>query len=113
MPYTRITFNNPINSSLQLGDTIHYSSAQAGPTLVEPQTFGPVVEIVKDFNYIIVEQDVTSFDFTNQDYVFFSKNISVNESSIKGYHANVTMENNSNTKSELFAVSSEVTISSK
>ena len=113
MPYTKITFNNPINSSLQQGDTIHYSSAQAGPTLVEPQEFGPVVEVNHTFNYIVVEQDITSFDFQSQDFVFFSKNVSTNESSLKGYYADVTLENNSSTKSDLFAVSSEVTISSK
>tara|TARA_R110000787_G_scaffold166778_4_gene279778 strand:+ start:10916 stop:11179 length:264 start_codon:yes stop_codon:yes gene_type:complete len=86
---------------------------QEGLVLAEPQEFGPVVEIFRDFNYIVVEQDLTSFDLAALDYIFFSKNISVNESSLKGYHADVTLENDSSVKAELFAVSSEVTISSK
>jgi len=113
MPYTRIDFDHPINTSLQIGDTVHFSSAQVGPSLTEPEEFGLVAEIFKEHNYIVVEQDLTAFTFVVGDYVFFSKNITVNESSLKGYHANVTLENNSGVKSELFAVSSEVAVSSK
>ena len=46
-------------------------------------------------------------------YVSDAKDIQVNESSLKGYYADITFENSSNTKTELFAISSEVTSSSK
>ena len=50
---------------------------------------------------------------TTSDFIFFSKPIEANESSLKGYYADVTFENSSNTKTELFAISSEVASSSK
>ena len=46
-------------------------------------------------------------------FILFSKPIQVEESGLKGYYANVTFENNSKTPVELFAISSEASISSK
>ena len=46
-------------------------------------------------------------------YCFFVKNQIVNMASLIGYYANVKFENNSKNKVELFAVSAEVTESSK
>ena len=37
----------------------------------------------------------------------------LNESSVKGYYADVTLENHSNKRAELFAISSDVVPSSK
>ena len=46
-------------------------------------------------------------------FLVFSKSIEVNESSVKGYYADVTLENHSREKAELFAISSEIVPSSK
>ena len=46
-------------------------------------------------------------------YCFFVKNQIVNMANLLGYYANVKFENNSKNKVELFAVSAEVTESSK
>ena len=46
-------------------------------------------------------------------FVLFSKKIEANQSGLKGYYADVTFENYSNTAVELFAISSDVTASSK
>ena len=47
------------------------------------------------------------------DYIFFMKNNLVEQSSVLGYYNSVTIENNSKSRAELFAVSCEVTESSK
>ena len=47
------------------------------------------------------------------DYIFFGKNTEIETSGISGYYAEVTMKNDSTEKAELFAVSSELTLSSK
>ena len=46
-------------------------------------------------------------------FILFSKNIEVNQSGLKGYYADVTFKNHSNEAIELFAISSDVSISSK
>ena len=46
-------------------------------------------------------------------YFLFSKPIKVNESSVKGYYADVTLQNHSKKRAELFALSSEIVPSSK
>ena len=43
----------------------------------------------------------------------FSKPIEVNESGLKGYYADVTMNNTSNKYIELFSIGSEISPSSK
>jgi len=45
--------------------------------------------------------------------VLFAKHIETNESSLKGYYANITFENLSNKKCELFGFGSETDLSSK
>ena len=47
------------------------------------------------------------------DFIFFAKNNVVHQSSILGYYNSVTLSNDSKEKAELFAVTCEVTESSK
>ena len=47
------------------------------------------------------------------DYIFFVKNTETELSTLKGYYSSVTLENNSKTAAELFAVSCNVIESSK
>ena len=46
-------------------------------------------------------------------FILFSKNAIANESSLKGYFADITLKNISNTYAELFSIGSEVVPSSK
>ena len=69
-------------------------------------------------NYIKIDKDpavhpVISINPPENNYILFSKPITINESSLKGYYADITFENYSNTKTELFAISSEAVPSSK
>ena len=109
--FTKIEFDNPINSSLQVEDMVYVSSTTNG-IIGTPTITAKVVEISS--NYILIDQDNTSGTVINNgDYILFAKNIHANESGLKGYYADVTFENSSNTKTELFAISSEVALSSK
>tara|TARA_R100000995_G_scaffold74862_1_gene44040 strand:- start:32 stop:457 length:426 start_codon:yes stop_codon:yes gene_type:complete len=47
------------------------------------------------------------------DYIFFGKNNKIGTSGVTGYFAEVEMKNDSLEEAELFAVSSEVSVSSK
>ena len=110
--FTKISFNYPINSSLQIGDMIYVSSVTDGITS-EPVYVEKVKEI--GYDYVVVNKDTVALGpvIANGQYILFAKDIRINESSLKGYYANVTFENSSNTKTELFAISSEVALSSK
>ena len=109
---TKIEFDNPINSSLQIGDMIYVSDVVDGITS-EPVYVEKVIEIGS--HHVVVNKDTVALGPTisNGQYILFAKDIQVNESSLKGYYADITFENSSNTKTELFAISSEVALSSK
>ena len=63
MPLTKLTFDYPINSSLQIGDEIYVSYRKTTGavgltyegTTSEPEHVGPVVEV--DVDYIVVDKD--------------------------------------------------------
>ena len=110
--FTKIQFDKPINSSLQVGDAIYVSDILAGGITSEPIYAQKVLEIGGD--YILIDKDPTWTPIiTSGQYILFSKPIEVNESSLKGYYADVTLENSSSTRTELFTISSEEVPSSK
>jgi len=111
MNYTRISINfENLNRSLQVGDTAYKSDVLSGGILSTPSIIGEIVEISN--SGIVVKGDVANAPVENQ-FISFSKHIQANESSLKGYYADVTFKNSSNKYAELFAVSSETVISSK
>tara|TARA_R110002020_G_scaffold56307_1_gene155905 strand:- start:13 stop:378 length:366 start_codon:yes stop_codon:yes gene_type:complete len=121
MPYKKITLNNVYNTSLQVGDIAYYVALSittgSFPGYNPPPTadiddlteIGVIHEIGS--NYIIVE--FINDDWSDGDFIMFSKNKKVNNTSLLGYYAEVKLSNNSTEKAELFALSSEVTPSSK
>ena len=109
--YTKITFDNPINPSLQVEDHIYVADITDG--MISEQVYVQKVLGVGSHHVVVDKDPVLPPVVTNGQYILFSKDISVNESSLKGYYADVTIENSSNKKSELFAISSEVVLSSK
>jgi len=111
MAYNKIQFSHPINDGLQLGDNIYYATSSNGVTTGEPTLMGSLSSI--STNEITVNVGSSSFTSLSNVFILFSKPIFINESSIKGYYADVTLENHSNKKAELFAVGSEVSPSSK
>jgi len=114
-----------INSSAQIGDILYCSpiSGSTGgfTTSGDAVKLGQITELVNDyigFNYtaqgvgLVTVQN--AFSTSAQMFISFKKDASVNESSLKGYFASVEFQNNDyNNRCELFAVGSEVSISSK
>jgi hypothetical protein len=116
-----LTFTEQLNSSLQIGDTAWYvNTGQAGGYDAAQSSFAKKLGVVKDIinqnenNKIIVSNNFSN-ETPNLDNVFimFSKDNRANTSSLVGYYAEVSLENNSKDKIELFAVGSEVSQSSK
>ena len=112
MASTKINFNNIINSSLQIGDAAYVSSVLPGGITSEPEFAGVIIDVTP--SYIIVDKDpVTHPVITSDMFALFSKRIEANDSSLKGYYADVTFENHSSQYAELFSIGSEVMGSSK
>jgi len=117
-----LTFNEPLNHSLQVGDTIWYvTTAHSGgyetASVSQTNKLGNVEEISSQYraHKIIVSNYTMTVAPTNleQSFIMFSKDKKANLTSLKGYYALARFENNSKQKAELYAVGSEVSISSK
>lgn len=125
MALTKLEFDDPVNTSLLVGDEVYISSIETtGPatapftgSISEPQHAARVLGV--GLHYVIIDIDITTPPMVDLAlnpsayYILFAKNIVANESSLKGYYADVMFKNSSNTKTELFAISSEVALSSK
>jgi len=101
----------PINSSVQVGDLAHYAIDNGSGVLSNTTQVGVITGFTQG-GYINVSADDGITIPTNA-FILFSKPIQINESSVKGYYADVTLENHSNKRAELFALSSEIVPSSK
>ena len=113
-----LNFDKPVNTSLQIGDIVYYSTINANGnfSVVVPGNtteLGTVVFIEPDGKSIKVIHDILTSLPSDNDYIAFAKDKKVNSSSLVGYYAEVTLTNNSKEKIELFSVGSEVSQSSK
>jgi len=143
MSYTQYTLTTNIqNDSLQTGDNAYVVPVQSLGTnrhfigdksdnnpdgVVQGQLAGDSFSgistpSVAQYNYLGKVTDVGLNSITVQDanwaagagdYIIFEKEAKVNNATMTGYYLEVTMVNNSNKKAELFALSTEVTPSSK
>ena len=105
----KITFTRNIqNISLQVGAIAYYVTPDTSGYNSDPEIIGKISAIGK--NFIIVP---TNPGITADDFIMFSKNKAVNNSSLLGYYAEVKLSNDSTDKVELFSIGSEVTQSSK
>lgn len=122
MPVT-LTFQHPINTSVQVGDDIFYLPVSSLPTggftttqSATPVILGPCTQVNNpDANGIYSVVSSANFAPPAGSFVMFGKDPRVNTSGLKGYFAELTFKNSASTgeKVELFSVSSEVTESSK
>ena len=104
------TVYTPINSPVQVGDLVHYAIDSGG--VLSATTQVGVITGFTQSGYINVSADDGITIPTNA-FILFSKPIQINESSVKGYYADVTLKNSSTKRAELFALSSDVVPSSK
>ena len=129
MALENLKFENTLNKSLQVNDSVYYAEVMldangnevAGVTTT-PLFLGTVWQIYNNINNTSIDVEVASTGLipvnangvpSGNTFILFSKSIKVNESGIKGYYADVTLENRSKESVELFAISSEIALSSK
>jgi lipopolysaccharide export system protein LptA len=110
-----IQFKNTIdNASVQIGDQVYYINASSLSSFngqaagSNPIPIGGIKHMTS--NTITVSGNV---EIPTGSYVMFAKDNKVNSGSLKGYYASVKMRHFGSEAAELFAVSSEVTESSK
>ena len=132
MATTTITFNSSleqINQSLQVGDILYYALIQTsasgfygstqfiGNSSNQVYKIGVVKSIAHsesdDKVYIVTQNDGYINPPPTNSFIFFSKDNVVNVSALKGYYGQMKFVNTSNEPAELYAVSCEVTESSK
>lgn len=102
----RINFDKKINVSVQVGDELWYSNSPG--TAGSETSLGTITTIGEKYVEVTNAGNATTGDF-----FMFRKPVADNVSSLKGYFAEATFTNISPAKQELFAVGSEVTMSSK
>ena len=107
----RINFDEKIIDSVQVGDELYWATV-SGTTIGTTTLVGTITGIGD--KYIEVDNGNAPTPFVSGTMFFmFRKPVEENISSLKGYHAEVEFTNSATTKQELFAVGSEITISSK
>ena len=112
---------DPQLTGIQVGDTAYYVDTSNIATTGGFSTTSSLNNIIEigvvsgfsgTYNIEVTVTNAITLPTTN-DFIFFSKDNSVNLASLKGYFAEVELRNNSKTKAELFSVGVEVTQTSK
>ena len=105
-----LKFPQPLNVSIQIGDTTYYSNDING---VDIQVMGLITAIDKTLNTITTEIGTDTIRPTLTSFILFSKTASVNTNGLKGYYAEMQFKNDSVDYAELFSVGSDILVSSK
>jgi len=118
MPTVTLTFAQPIQTSVQVGDMVLYSnpttvgnfstSAQADVVFL-----GACLTIASNRLSMSVDYSVGTVQPTTSSFILFSKDKYSNPSGLLGYYAEVCFKNNSTTEAELFGINADVFESSK
>jgi hypothetical protein len=103
-----LTFQQPLNVSIQVGDTVYYTNDINGE---EIELIGLITAITS--NVITAEIDPYQVRPTSNSFILFSKTAAVNTSGLKGYYAETQFRNDSTDYAELFLVGTEIFESSK
>jgi hypothetical protein len=108
-----LTFSQPLNTSVQVGDTAYYvpTSTSGGYNI----NSSSVVEIgiITNITGLVITVANQVNNPPNGAFILFSKDNKVNLSSVLGYYAEIKFKNNSTTTSELFSVGIDMFESSK
>ena len=113
MSLIKIFTSNINNASLQVDDIAYWANISND----QIRRLGKIKEIGN--TYILVEvadgvvTPTSSIIGDSNAFLMFAKDARANISGVKGYYANVKLSNGSHEKVELFALSSEVSQSSK
>ena len=104
-----LTFLQPLNVSVQVGDTAYYTNGVNGKDII---LIG-IITSIPNANSIICNILSTQTRPTTNSFILFSKTADVNTSGLKGYYAEMQLKNDSLDYAELFLVGSEIFESSK
>jgi len=106
--------SNIDNASLQIGDTAYYLETTSLSDLNQQQVGGNPIQLGRidqiGSDFIVVDTNTAP---PIDAFIMFLKNNVVNNGRLKGYYAEVEMVHTGPQPAELYAVSSEVTGSSK
>jgi len=106
-----LTFANSLNSSIEIGDTVYYSTVTNG-IADTPSELGSVSAFTDKTITSSIDTSLSTSGLDTKFY-FFSKDNKANLSSLVGYFAEVEMKNGSTGEAELFQVGSDISESSK
>ena len=121
-PLITITFPNPINVSVQIGDTAYYLSNTTNLGTHVHSNYNDIIQIGEIVSIDQTANSITCFWDPNPPFspyppagafIMFSKDNKANLSSMLGYYAEIQFVNNSSTEAELFSVGVDTFISSK
>ena len=107
---------NSINASMQVGDILYYiKSANLNlSSASDVVMYGPILSILNDEVEVLQQNYVVgSPELELGDFIMFTKNAIVSKTNVNSHYVKARFKNNSTEHAELFAVSSEITISSK
>jgi len=108
-----ITFEHNIdNVSLQVGDMAYYANANSLGVGGDPIEVGSISVVNSNSIEIQNPNSETQQDVVGK-FIMFAKSNVINNVSLKGYYAEVTMRNGVTDEAELFSIGSEITESSK
>ncbi len=93
------------NVSLQINDVIYYQDVNGNTNRI-----GPLTSMSGTTVTCTVDGDVNTLN--NGNFLFFVKENEINTSGLLGYYAEIDFTNDSREYAELFAVNSEIFISS-
>ena len=108
----RINFSKKINSLAQVGDTLYFTTydVATGTTAPTPVLVGNITQ-VGEKHVVVNTAPANVTDFESVFFLFAKPDY--NNTSLKGYFQSVKIETNLSTKTELFALGTEVSESSK
>jgi len=117
LPFTQ----DPQLTGIQVGDVVYYVDTSNIATTGGFSTTSSLNDVIEigvvsgfsgTYNIEVTVTNVITLPTTN-DYIFFSKDNSVNLASLKGYFAEIKFVNDSTERAELFSIAMNVEESSK
>lgn len=105
-----LTFPEPIQVSVQIGDTAYFTNDVNGVIM---NVIGVITAINYTLNSITCDIGLTAPRPSNTSFILFSKTNEANMSALTGYYLYSQLRNNSTEYAELFSIGTEVFESSK
>tara|TARA_R110001592_G_scaffold103040_1_gene290342 strand:+ start:22 stop:366 length:345 start_codon:yes stop_codon:yes gene_type:complete len=112
---TTLTFNDPLNVSCQIGDTVYYvpTNTSGGFTTAAHGSIIEVGVITAIAGLVITVANNLVASVPSGAFILFSKDNKANLSSALGYYAEIKLANNSTEYAEMFNISMDIFESSK